>query len=306
MRTCLQAALAYATRGWPVFPLHGIVTTRCTCGRKDCSSPGKHPLVRRGLHDATTDLEQIRSWWTSWPRANVAIETGTRSGLVVIDIDLGHRTDTAFGSPGGSHQAAMTAWESLDRVFGKLPVTLTGLTGGGGVHLIYRRGREPLRSSCGRVPGIEGELPGIDVRADSGYIGAPPSAHVSGEHYCWLDRPIAAAPAWLKDTERHKPMVIPPAGVFDGHGTAHGRAVLNKALASIRCAPVGQRNNTLNRWAFISVALLPQATSRRCQHALSSGKQRFRSASPPGKPLTPSTPHSRLRVGAGTPCSPPT
>ena len=50
-----DAALAYARRGWRVFPLHGIVRGTCTCGHPDCSSPGKHPLVRRGLYEATTD-----------------------------------------------------------------------------------------------------------------------------------------------------------------------------------------------------------------------------------------------------------
>jgi len=51
-----ESALSYAMRGWRVFPLHGFVNGACTCGRSSCSSPGKHPLVRRGLYEATTDM----------------------------------------------------------------------------------------------------------------------------------------------------------------------------------------------------------------------------------------------------------
>jgi len=71
-----DAALSYAARGWRIFPLHGIVNGACTCGRTDCPSPGKHPLVRRGLYDATTDEILIRSWWRGWRRANVGVVTG--------------------------------------------------------------------------------------------------------------------------------------------------------------------------------------------------------------------------------------
>jgi hypothetical protein len=50
-------------------------------------APGKHPLTRHGLHDATADPGVIRRWWTRWPQANVGIRTGAASGLLVIDID---------------------------------------------------------------------------------------------------------------------------------------------------------------------------------------------------------------------------
>jgi hypothetical protein len=57
-----DAALGYAYRGWRVFPLHGFINGICTCGRAECSSPGKHPLVRRGLYEATTDATEIQRW----------------------------------------------------------------------------------------------------------------------------------------------------------------------------------------------------------------------------------------------------
>lgn len=52
------------------------------------------------------------------------------------------------------------------------------------------------------VPNMVGLLPGIDARGDGGLVVAPPSIHVSGNHYFWdgmdgLESEIAAAPAWL-------------------------------------------------------------------------------------------------------------
>src|SRR5947207_3382883 len=84
----IDAAREYAERGWPVLPLWwprpGI---GCACGRPDCSKPGKHPLTRHGLHDASTEAAAIRHWWTRWPRANLGIRTGAASGLLVVDVD---------------------------------------------------------------------------------------------------------------------------------------------------------------------------------------------------------------------------
>ncbi|MGH2755131.1 MAG: bifunctional DNA primase/polymerase [Actinomycetota bacterium] len=265
MTSLMAAALHYAQRGWHLFPLQGLVHGRCTCGRTDCSSPGKHPLVRRGLHEASTDEAQIRRWWRQWPSANIAVATGSKSGIVVIDIDLPR------------------ALESLDALVHKLPVTLTAITGGGGLHLIYRRASRPLRCTSARVPGIRGDLPGIDVRADGGYIVAPPSLHASGERYRWLgtrvdiddpnggDEPddgekddqcglrlpchagslsaIADLPDWLREPPR-RVVPIPPAVGFSGSGTAYGLAVLDKQLAILGAAKVGERNHVLNRCAF--------------------------------------------------------
>lgn len=238
----LDAALTYAQRGWRVFPLHGIVNNSCTCGRDDCSSPGKHPLVRRGLYEATTDMKQIQSWWRQWRNANIGIATGLDSGIAVIDVDL----------PG--------AVESFDRIIeAVLPRTLTGFTGGGGVHLVYATQDAALGNSAGRLPGIDDDLPGIDLRGNGGYIVVPPSAHRSGSHYEWLDadRDPAPAPSWLKQPERIYVAVDVAEGVaFDGDGTPYGLAVLRDELERVRAAQVGTRNHQLNRSAFAIAQLV--------------------------------------------------
>lgn len=237
-----EAALGYAHRGWRVFPLHGIVNGVCTCGRSDCSSAGKHPLVRRGLYEATTDPKQIQDWWRRWRSANVGIATGAVSGIAVIDVDL------------------PAAFVSLGRLIEQeVPATLTGLTGGGGIHLVFSSSDEVLGNSAGRLAGIDDDLAGIDLRGNGGYIVAPPSVHRSGGSYEWLDanRPVAAAPAWLKQPERtYVALDDVAAADFSGDGTPYGLAVMHDELDRVRAAQVGTRNHQLNRSAFALARLV--------------------------------------------------
>jgi putative DNA primase/helicase len=230
----LRAALEYAGRGWRVFPLHGIGDRRCTCGDRGCSSPGKHPIVRRGLHEASTDEDQVEAWWKQSPLANIAVVTGVTAGIVVVDVDLPR------------------AVPSLDRVIDRLPRTLVGLTGGGGIHLVYRSTDRELRNTARRLPGICGPLPGIDLRANGGYIVAPPSLHSSGNRYTWLDpsQTLAPAPGWLKQPKRtYKSIVVSAPKFSSGDGTPYGLAGLRNECARIRSAPVGTRNHQLYRSA---------------------------------------------------------
>ncbi len=69
----IAAALAYAARGWSVFPVHSLRDGICTCGKPDCDSPGKHPRTKNGHKDASIDEQQIRAWWTQHPDANIGI-----------------------------------------------------------------------------------------------------------------------------------------------------------------------------------------------------------------------------------------
>jgi putative DNA primase/helicase len=114
----LTAALADAARGWRVVPCHGRRDGRCTCGGYDCGHPGKHPLTRHGVKEATTALQQITQWWIDHPDANVAIATGAVSNLIGLDLDP---------CTGG----VLTLGE-LEAQYGKLPDTVVSHTGGGG------------------------------------------------------------------------------------------------------------------------------------------------------------------------------
>jgi hypothetical protein len=166
-----RSARAYAERGFYVFPLQ----------------PGqKIPFAgSRGEHDATTDPATIDRWARLYPDANVAIVPG-RSGLFVADVDFRH-----FGH------------ETL-AALPNLPETATTLTGGGGLHLWFKRPESLDGRSCKtlRIDGLH--TSGIDIKGVcAGYVVAPPSVHPDGPSYLWecssrIDEiPIADAPAWL-------------------------------------------------------------------------------------------------------------
>ena len=180
---CLKAAIEYAQRGWPVFPIHWPIKDKCSCGKDDCDNQGKHPMTEHGLTDATTDLSIIKGWFSKWPKANVGIATGQKAGIVVLDIDP--RNDGT---------------ESLKRLTkkGNLPVyTPSVYTGGGGEHIIMMHPGKRKMKNRKKVD----QLPGIDFKADGGYVVAAPSIHLSGKTYSWkvshLGQKIAALPDWL-------------------------------------------------------------------------------------------------------------
>nr|MDT0657159.1 bifunctional DNA primase/polymerase [Micromonospora sp. DSM 115978] len=163
------AALRYARVGVSVLPLH---TTRgdggcgCDCGRSDCDSPGKHPhwhriLLPHGLRDATTRPDLIMQWWARWPGANIGLRTGER--FDVCDID------------------SRDGLAAMRELFGGRPVGGPLVrTGSGGWHLYLRPTGAGNRAAL---------LPGVDWRGAGGYVVAPPSRHVSGNHYRWIRPP---------------------------------------------------------------------------------------------------------------------
>jgi hypothetical protein len=161
--TLKEAALEYVACGWAVLPLHFIVDGRCSCGKPGCKSPGKHPFSVHGVTDASKDREQAEAWWSQWPAANIGVATGAVSNLVVIDAD---------GSEG-----IEAARQLLGEPFSYPSVE----TGSGGYHFYFLHPGAVIRNSAGRI------APHLDIRGDGGYCVAPPSTHVSGDTYHWLN-----------------------------------------------------------------------------------------------------------------------
>lgn len=124
-------------------------------GRGWCVIParGKKPLVewRDFITERPTEA-QLRSWAEEWPSANIAIVTGRVSNLVVVDVDPDRGGDPSV-------------------IYDRFPTELIARTGGGGAHFFYL-----YPEDVARVPNQVGKT-GYDVRADGGYVIAPPSVH---------------------------------------------------------------------------------------------------------------------------------
>jgi hypothetical protein len=142
----LRQALAYARRGWPVFP---------------CLPGEKIPATSHGFRDATTGPDQITEWFTRRPDHNLAIATGA-PGPDVLDIDQ--------HGPAGNGYAAFRRL----RAAGLLDVAAAYVrTPSGGLHAYF-----------GGTTQRNGHLPAhhLDFRSAGGYILAPPS-QVDGHRY---------------------------------------------------------------------------------------------------------------------------
>jgi putative DNA primase/helicase len=158
----LAYALAYAARGWRVFPLR----------------PGSKLPALKGWPDrATTDEDQIRRWFTG-TKHGIGIATGPGSGLLVIDVDMkeGRRGDLSL--------------DALQDDLGELPASAVQITPTGGQHRLYAY---PAGRSIRNGAGIRD---GIDTRGAGGFIVAAPTAVQAGE-YAWDDVDTAADVASL-------------------------------------------------------------------------------------------------------------
>jgi putative DNA primase/helicase len=197
--SCLDFALEYAARGWPVLPLYTPTNGICDCpdiykkgvvvryGGARCPSPGKHPRVEHGKDDASTDESTIRRWWRQFPRANVGIRTGAASGLVVIDVDPRN---------GGGDSLV-----ELLHKYGQLPETPEAITGGDGRHILFAYPTDGTDIRDAKLGALG--YPGIEIKAEGGLIAAAPSQHWTGGTYVWEvsshpdDVELAAVPPWL-------------------------------------------------------------------------------------------------------------
>ncbi len=170
----LECALNYASLGWSVFPCHSIRDGKCTCNNPSCDKQGKHPRTLHGFKDGTTDPDRIREYWAMFPDSNIGCATGAVSGFFVLDLDI------KYGRTSGEF---------------KIPATVSARTGGGGEHFFFTYPGYDINSTSGQLFG-----PGVDIRADRGYVILPPSSHVNGS-YEWMVEPdslgLAEAPGWL-------------------------------------------------------------------------------------------------------------
>ena len=223
----LSLALAYAKRGWHVFP---------------CNPLTKRPIVPNGHLAAAVDANVISDWWRRYPNAMIGCATGPRSGFWVLDADR----DLIEGKDGISVLAAM----------GVLPDTVEQATPRGGLHKLFRWDpARPVRNSASRLG------PDIDVRGEGGYVVLAGSVRSDGARYEWSISPengaISEAPDWLYEAiRRAKPKTDSPVDPsldfpFEGEKTSDAAAsAFKQQCLRVAGAGEGSRNDTLNTAAF--------------------------------------------------------
>jgi hypothetical protein len=144
--------------------------------------------------------EQVASWWDRWPDANLAVVTGSASGVAVLDVD-----------PRGGGDEALA---HLERRWGALPRTVETRSGGGGRHVWF--------ATAERLPSAV-LATGLELKAERSTVIVPPSVHASGGRYEWLpglgpdEVEIAPVPEWLDalahgdpDARTRHPLADPP------------------------------------------------------------------------------------------------
>jgi putative DNA primase/helicase len=168
MTSLRTAAAKYASLGYAIIPVHWIREDgSCSCGDWSCSKPGKHPIGKHGASDPITDAEAATQQWEELPHANIGI-VGGPTGWLIVDIDSEQARD---------HFKSIADYETIEAMK-NAPISKTGK----GWHFIFRDDERSYGPSVG-----SGEDTGIDIRAGISFIVAPPSTHVSGHQYAWLN-----------------------------------------------------------------------------------------------------------------------
>ena len=165
--TIIEEAIQYAKQGWKILPL---------------KKGTKLPQINAWQENASDDMEQIVAWWEDFPNSNIGVQTGSVSGIWVLDIDVKGAGD------------GIDSLDTLTKKHGSLPETLLAKTASGGYHYFFKMPNFDLRNTAGTHPGI-------DSRANGGYVVLPGSKLHDGTHYRFINpgTSVADAPQWLYD-----------------------------------------------------------------------------------------------------------
>ena len=201
----LGHALAYAARGWPVFP---------------CQPGQKIPATPHGYRNASTDPEQIIAWFGRHPNRNVAIATGF-PGPDVLDVDQHGQAGNGYPAYGRLRRAGLVNGAAA---YVRTPA--------GGMHA-YFTGSDQHN---GRLPSHH-----LDFRSHGGYILSPPSS-IGGKPYRLMSRPggqgsldWATVTRFLEPQRQHE--CPAPSHVADGR--------LGQLARWVARQPEGNRNTGL-------------------------------------------------------------
>jgi hypothetical protein len=246
-------------QGWSVIPVIG---------------KNQIPLKWKKYQTIRATRDVAWSWIGQWPSCNLGIVTGQVSDLVVLDVD------------GPEGQATLAQFDAL-------PKTVTALTGKG-MHFYFRHPGVSIRNQ----QSFRGDLEGMDIRGDGGYVVGPGSVHESGAIYRW-DRgrspeevAVADMPKWLVDLCLRYQNETSPGAVGasekpqEGRATAtrgngqsttqkdekarraYALAALNGEVTRVANAPDGTKHEQLLKSAIAVSGFVPTLSEQEIERAL--------------------------------------
>jgi hypothetical protein len=188
----------------------------------------KAPACPNGFKAAITPDAGLATLWARYPGPLVGVPTGAASGFDVLDVDPRN---------GGRE------WYENHR--DRLPTTRMHRTRSRGLHVLFNH-CAGLRNSSSKI------APGIDVRADGGYIIWWPAAALPV-----LEHPLTELPEWplwllpaLMSTPKAPEPVYPkPTACSSDFNPKYVLAAVDRELEAVAGAPEGRRNETLHRAA---------------------------------------------------------
>lgn len=143
-----DAAIRYVEQGWSVIPMHPM---------------DKTPYVRWKEYQTRLPNEgEIRRWFSLWPNANIALVTGSLSGVVVVDCDNDEVVQFA-------QQNGLASLYTVKTRRGR--------------HYYFRYPAGATVRNRARLHGMAG----LDVRGEGGYAILPPSVFVDTETGEWRE-----------------------------------------------------------------------------------------------------------------------
>ena len=177
----------------------------------------KRPTCPHGYKDAALPAHGLATLALRYPGELVGVPTGSASGLAVLDVD------TAKG--GG-------VWWDANRA--RLPATRLHETRSAGLHVLFNH-RAGLKCSVAKI------APGVDVRAEGGYVIWWPASGFSV-----VDHPLADWPEWLTPPEPPPPKPPKPPATYDEAALKEAEAEtlrsLRGAVLRVERAKEGERN----------------------------------------------------------------
>ena len=211
----ISAVQGLASFDWPVFPVNPDT---------------KAPLITGWQNRATSDRSGVVELFKDYPSAAIGLVTGQKSGLVVIDID---------------ERENFSGLQNFRNAGYELLPTVSASTPRKGTHLYFKAPSFEVPCSVSKI------AEGIDVKADGGYVIAPPSVTKWGQ-YRWTckyrvfqEGPLPLPEKFYMPIEKKRP--------FNETGCSQ-KPLSSRLLDSI---PEGSRNDEITKRCGLLLSRYP-------------------------------------------------